>query len=123
MKFSPLPPGTENRAADDTASNSTGAGGAGPADEQRRAGLQSPTRPRSKSTNLEDSASRLSAFLDQRGPDLIRFRRDVHAHPELGRQERRTTGRIVEQLTAAGLSPRVLPHGTGVICDIDPAQP
>jgi amidohydrolase len=68
------------------------------------------------------ASSRLSAFLDQRGPELIRFRRDMHAHPELGRQERRTSGRIVEQLETAGLAPKVLPHGTGVICDIDPAD-
>ncbi len=65
-------------------------------------------------------SSRLSAFLAQRGPELIGFRRDVHAHPELGRTERRTTARIVEQLEAAGLAPRTLPNGTGVLCDIDP---
>jgi amidohydrolase len=67
-------------------------------------------------------SSRLSAFLAQREPELIGFRRDIHAHPELGRQERRTTARIVEQLEGAGLSPKVLPHGTGVICDIDPSD-
>src|SRR6266702_1420987 len=65
-------------------------------------------------------SSRLSAFLDQREPELVAFRRDVHAHPELGRRELRTTGRIVEQLEAAGLAPKTLPNGTGVICDIDP---
>ena len=68
------------------------------------------------------ASSRLDAFLAQREPELLDFRRDLHAHPELGREERRTTGRIAEQLEAAGLSPRVLPHGTGVICDVDPAS-
>lgn len=86
----------------------------------------SPLPPETDGRAAEDAddaaSSRLSAFLGQRGPDLIRFRRDVHAHPELGRQERRTTARIVEQLEAAGLVPKVLPHGTGVICDIDPAD-
>jgi len=79
--------------------------------------------PSTEDRAADDAASsRLSAFLAQRGPDLIRFRRDVHAHPELGRHERRTTGRIVEQLEAAGLAPKVLPHGSGVICDIGPAE-
>jgi amidohydrolase len=68
----------------------------------------------------DTGSSRLSAFLARQEPELLRFRRDLHAHPELGRQERRTTGRIVEQLEAAGLAPKILPHGTGVICDIDP---
>src|SRR5260370_1005887 len=68
----------------------------------------------------DPASSRLSAFLDQREPELVRFRRDMHAHPELGRQETRTTGRIVEQLEAAGLAPKTLPHGSGVICDIGP---
>ncbi len=68
------------------------------------------------------ASSRLSAFLARREPDLIRFRRDMHAHPELGRREVRTTGKIVEALEAAGLAPKILPLGSGVICDIDPAS-
>jgi amidohydrolase len=67
------------------------------------------------------ASSRLSAFLGRQEADLIAFRRDVHAHPELGRRELRTTGRLVEQLEAAGLAPKTLPGGSGVICDIDPA--
>lgn len=51
---------------------------------------------------------------------LVGLRRDVHAHPELGRQEFRTTERIVDVLRAAGLSPRVLAGGTGALCDIGP---
>lgn len=70
----------------------------------------------------DTASSRLSAFLGRREHELIGFRRDVHAHPELGRRELRTTTRIVSMLETAGLAPRVLPHGTGVICDIDPEQ-
>jgi amidohydrolase len=65
------------------------------------------------------ASSRLAAFLEQREPELVAFRRDMHAHPELGRRELRTTSRIVEKLEAAGLTPRILPFGSGVICDID----
>jgi len=68
----------------------------------------------------DTASSRLSAFLAQRESELIRFRRDVHAHPELGRREVRTTARIVERLEAAGLAPKTLPNGAGVFCDIDP---
>jgi amidohydrolase len=71
--------------------------------------------------SADDTSSRLSAFLDRGQSALIDFRRDLHAHPELGRLERRTTSRIVEELEAAGLSPKTLPLGTGVICDIDPS--
>ncbi len=51
---------------------------------------------------------------------LIEIRRDLHAHPEVSRQEHRTTELIVRILTAAGLTPTVLPIGTGVLCDIVP---
>lgn len=50
-------------------------------------------------------------------PDLIAFRRDLHAHPELSFQEFRTTDKIVARLEAAGLEPRRL-EGTGVVVDV-----
>jgi amidohydrolase len=50
--------------------------------------------------------------------ELIAFRRDLHMHPELGNQEFRTTAAIRARLEKAGLKPRVLPGGTGLICDI-----
>ncbi|MBP2355214.1 amidohydrolase [Kribbella aluminosa] len=50
--------------------------------------------------------------------DMVAVRRDLHAHPELGWHEVRTTELLEKQLVRAGLSPRVLPTGTGLICDI-----
>ncbi|MDV5147921.1 amidohydrolase [Streptomyces sp. SBC-4] len=50
--------------------------------------------------------------------ELIAFRRDLHMHPELGNQEFRTTAALKARLEAAGLVPKVLPGGTGLICDI-----
>ncbi|MEW1700201.1 amidohydrolase [Streptomyces sp. NPDC093249] len=50
--------------------------------------------------------------------ELIAFRRDLHMHPELGNQEFRTTAAVKARLEAAGLAPKVLPGGTGLICDI-----
>ncbi|MGY0060960.1 amidohydrolase [Streptomyces sp. LZ34] len=52
--------------------------------------------------------------------ELIAFRRDIHMHPELGNREFRTTAAIKARLEQAGLEPRVLPTGTGLICDIGP---
>ncbi|MFI1534199.1 amidohydrolase [Streptomyces anandii] len=50
--------------------------------------------------------------------ELVAFRRDLHMHPELGNQEFRTTAAIKARLEKAGLTPRVLPSGTGLVCDI-----
>lgn len=50
--------------------------------------------------------------------ELIAFRRDLHMHPELGNQEFRTTAAIKARLEKAGLAPRVLDTGTGLVCDV-----
>ena len=60
----------------------------------------------------------LDAFLAAREPELIEFRRDLHAHPEPGNSEYRTTRLVAERLTAAGLHPVLLPSGTGLLADI-----
>ncbi|WP_435866091.1 amidohydrolase [Streptomyces xinghaiensis] len=53
--------------------------------------------------------------------ELVAFRRDLHMHPELGNQEFRTTAAVKARLEHAGLAPRVLPAGTGLVCDIGAA--
>jgi len=53
--------------------------------------------------------------------ELIDIRRDLHAHPEIGHEEHRTTGLIVDLLDHAGLVAKVLPVGTGAYCDIVPS--
>ncbi|MCJ1677724.1 amidohydrolase [Streptomyces sp. APSN-46.1] len=50
--------------------------------------------------------------------ELIAFRRDLHMYPELGNQEFRTTAAIKARLEKAGLRPRVLKSGTGLVCDV-----
>ncbi|WP_405457513.1 amidohydrolase [Streptomyces sp. NBC_00101] len=50
--------------------------------------------------------------------ELIAFRRDLHMHPELGNQEFRTTAALKARLERAGLAPRVLSVGTGLMCDV-----
>jgi amidohydrolase len=60
----------------------------------------------------------LAAFLSRHEDELIEFRRDLHAHPELANAEHRTTRRVALRLAAAGLRPWILPKGTGLIVDI-----
>jgi amidohydrolase len=50
--------------------------------------------------------------------ELVAVRRHLHAHPELGFAEHGTTAYLEEQLLAAGLKPRRLKVGTGLVCDI-----
>jgi amidohydrolase len=50
--------------------------------------------------------------------ELVRLRRRVHAHPELGHQESGTTALIMRTLEADGIAARLIPSGTGVIAEI-----
>lgn len=66
---------------------------------------------------LADTAeSWLAAHYD----DLVAWRRHFHRHPELGRQEFATTQFVADRLVEAGLNPKALPGGTGLICDLGP---
>ena len=65
-----------------------------------------------------DLDGELDAFLAGHEAELIGFRRDLHAHPETGYHEYRTTRRIARRLEAVGLRPMRLPKGTGLMVDI-----
>jgi amidohydrolase len=67
--------------------------------------------------SLADAAESWLAAHDE---DLIAWRRHIHRHPELGRQEYATTQFVAERLADAGLNPKVMPGGTGLTCDIGP---
>lgn len=69
-----------------------------------------------------DLREQLTAFLARRERDLIAFRRDLHMHPELAFAEHRTTELLAARLRAAGLTPRILPRGTGLTCDVGPNE-
>jgi amidohydrolase len=60
----------------------------------------------------------LDRWLASRGAELVAVRRHLHAHPELSGFEFETAALIARKLAAAGLTPRMLPKGNGVICDI-----
>ncbi|MDQ1617392.1 MAG: hypothetical protein QOJ60_3331, partial [Actinomycetota bacterium] len=60
----------------------------------------------------------LATLVKANADELVAFRRDLHAHPELSWAEVRTTRLLDERLVAAGLEPVALPSGTGLLCDI-----
>jgi amidohydrolase len=68
----------------------------------------------------DDLTGALDAFLARYEAELIGFRRDLHAHPEPGHAERRTTRLVAGRLTEAGLHPVPLPGSTGLYADIGP---
>ncbi|MFF5070140.1 amidohydrolase [Micromonospora olivasterospora] len=61
----------------------------------------------------------LDHLLALRLPGLVATRRHIHSHPELSGEEFETAALIARELSLAGLNPRLLPKGNGVICDID----
>jgi amidohydrolase len=70
--------------------------------------------------DLAATVGRLAPAFEQ---ELIALRRDLHAHPELGHAEVRTTRLVRARLERAGLVPRILPGGTGLVCDIEGVDP
>ena len=74
-------------------------------------------------TSLEAWAEPIAAWSTEHAAELIALRRDLHAHPELGRAEVRTTAKVVHVLRQAGLEPQVLPGGAGLFCDIGAGDP
>jgi amidohydrolase len=60
----------------------------------------------------------LDDWLTSGAADVVAWRRHIHAHPELSRQEHDTTELVAGVLRSVGLHPNVLPGGTGLICDI-----
>ncbi|KGN29806.1 amidohydrolase [Knoellia sinensis KCTC 19936] len=71
---------------------------------------------------MTDTLTALGASVTSALPELIELRRDLHAHPELSRQESRTTDVIVERLESAGVRVRRL-RGTGLVADLGAEQP
>lgn len=67
-------------------------------------------------------APTLLRVIDDLVPELVDFRRDLHAHPELSFQEHRTTAKLRERLEAAGLAPRSVSE-TGLVVDLGASEP
>ncbi|MCW2499958.1 MAG: N-acyl-L-amino acid amidohydrolase [Frankiales bacterium] len=65
----------------------------------------------------------IDAWLAEHEAELIAVRRALHQRPELGRLEHETTALIAQRLSVAGLSPKVLASGTGLVCDVGSEGP
>lgn len=72
--------------------------------------------------SLAALTERICAAVDARAEDLLRWRRDIHQHPEVSWQEHRTTALVTEHLAAAGLTVQALP-GTGALVDLGAERP
>ncbi|MCU0288349.1 MAG: amidohydrolase [Acidobacteria bacterium] len=58
---------------------------------------------------------KIRALTDQLTPELINIRRDIHCHPELGLQEKRTSALVAEYFRKLGLEVRTGYSVTGVV--------
>ncbi|TCK20473.1 amidohydrolase [Pseudonocardia endophytica] len=65
----------------------------------------------------------LDAWVGENRGRVVGWRRAIHAQPELARCEELTTKRVSETLLRAGLEPRTLPGGTGLVCDVGRGEP
>ncbi|BFU42316.1 amidohydrolase [Krasilnikovia sp. MM14-A1004] len=86
-------------------------------------GTPSPTEPMSPAwpstpPGADPLPGQLDRWLAARGAELVAIRRHIHAHPEPSNAEFETAALVARELAVAGLSPRLLPKGNGVICDI-----
>jgi len=68
---------------------------------------------------LAELHRRIDHAIESRHDRMQRQRRRMHAMPEPAGQEHGTTEHVAEQLREAGLEPRIMPGGTGLIADID----
>lgn len=67
--------------------------------------------------------SALAQAIHRLEPDLVRLRRDLHRHPELAFEERRTAAIVRERLEALSLTVRSGVGGTGVVADLEGTTP
>ena len=63
----------------------------------------------------------LDDWLTGHADELVAMRRHLHSHPELSRQEHDTSSYVADRLAVAGLTPRPLSIGTGLMCDVGAA--
>ena len=65
----------------------------------------------------------LSGPSDDLLAELEGIYKDIHAHPELAFAEFETTSFLEQRLRAHGLSPKRLPAGTGLVCEVGSGDP
>lgn len=88
-----------------------------PADNSANAETSAPQGARRVPHLPEPTLQHIRDLADGFNDELIAFRRDMHANPELSRSEHRATKKVAQRLAAAGLSVHLL-EDTGLWCDI-----
>ncbi|MGY1832672.1 amidohydrolase [Geodermatophilus sp. SYSU D01180] len=71
----------------------------------------------------EELAAGLDAWVADRTDSLVGVRRHLHMHPELAFAEVETTAFLEQRLAGAGLHPRRLPSGTGLVVEVGSGDP
>jgi len=89
------------------------------------AGAQTPAgrQPGASATTLDALHARLDTAADAVLPKVVTWRRDLHAHPELGNQEARTSAFLAERLRALGYEVRTGVAKTGVVAVLRGGKP
>jgi amidohydrolase len=72
---------------------------------------------------VEKLGAEVDSWVAANEAHLIATRRHLHAHPELAFAEFETTSYLEGRLREAGLKPRRLPTGTGLVCDVGSGGP
>lgn len=75
----------------------------------------------------QDEAATLRSMIDEKAAEIneqvIMWRRDIHAHPELGNREFRTAGLVAEHLQDLGMEVRTEVGHTGVVATLEGGKP
>ena len=70
-------------------------------------------------SHTNETTATLGTLINQELPDIIAIRRDLHAHPEIGYEEQRTSEVVQRELKKAGVNfVANLAGGTGVMANI-----
>lgn len=72
--------------------------------------------------SLTSLIDQVAVEVKELSPQLVQWRRDIHAHPEVGFTEHRTTELVLQALKDAGVRARPF-EGTGLVADIGSQQP
>ncbi|WP_051684302.1 amidohydrolase [Blastococcus sp. URHD0036] len=67
---------------------------------------------------VEEAGAAVDRWTTAHAQHLVSVRRHLHAHPELAYAEFETTSFIEHKLRGAGLSPKRLPTGTGLVVEV-----
>ncbi len=78
--------------------------------------------PLTEDPTADEASKLIEGVIDEYADELIDFRRDLHANPELSWSEARTTERVASRLEQAGLRVRRLAR-SGLIAEVGAAGP